>query len=78
MGAFLGEARTINPNAIRELKPSPLDISISLALNPPVVPLSDHGRNFELNRVFALEDFERFVFVMSVLDCPMSEIRAPV
>ena len=29
---------------------------------------SDVGRHFELAAVLALEDFERFVFVMSVLE----------
>jgi hypothetical protein len=59
--------RTIIQNAIRELKPE-LDISIAPAPDPPVVPPRDHGRHFQLNRVFALEDLERFLFVMSVLE----------
>lgn len=61
--------RTVIQNAIRQLKPIPLVTSFSLALPPNVVPQpSDQDRRFEVNAVVALGDFERFVFVMSVLD----------
>jgi DNA-directed RNA polymerase specialized sigma24 family protein len=61
--------RAIIQNAIRELKPRPLANSFSLARHPYVVPLaSEQGRHFELDAVLALGDFERFVFVMSVLE----------
>jgi len=80
--------RVIIQNAIRQLKPRPLATSFSLAPPPDVVPLaSDQGRHFEVDQVLALEDFERFVFVMSVLErysehecslflnCSLHEIR---
>ncbi len=61
--------RTVIQNAIRQLKPIPLATSFSLALPPNVVPQpSDQDRHFEIDAVFALGDFERFVFVMSVLE----------
>jgi len=61
--------RTVIQNAIRQLKPHPLVTSFSLALPPDVVPQpSDQDRHFEVNAVVALGDFERFVFVMSVLE----------
>jgi DNA-directed RNA polymerase specialized sigma24 family protein len=61
--------RTIIQNAIRELKPRPLATSFSLAPPPCAVSLSsDQDRHFEVDAVLALEDFERFVFVMSVLE----------
>ena len=60
--------RAIIQNAIRELKPRPLATEFSPA-PPYVVPLpSDQDRHFELDSVLALADFERFVFVMSVLE----------
>jgi hypothetical protein len=61
--------RAIIQNAIRELKPRPLATPFSLAPPPYVVPLpSDPDRHFEVDDVLALADFERFVFVMSVLE----------
>jgi DNA-directed RNA polymerase specialized sigma24 family protein len=80
--------RTVIQNAIRQLKPVPLATSFSLALPPSAVQQpSDQDRHFEIDAVFALGDFERFVFVMSVLEhysehecslllgCPPREIR---
>jgi len=80
--------RTVIQNAIRQLKPYPLATSFSLALPPKVVPQpSDQDRHFDIDAVVALRDFERFVFVMSVLEhysehecslllgCPPREIR---
>src|SRR5262249_39807401 len=61
--------RAIIQNAIRELKPRPPATAYSLAPSPYVDPLpSDQGRHFEVDDVLALSDFERFVFVMSVLE----------
>jgi hypothetical protein len=61
--------RVIIQNAIRELKPRPLTTSFSLAPPPHAFPLaSDQGRHFEVDQVLALRDFERFVFIMSVLE----------
>ncbi len=62
--------RTIIQNAIRELKPRPCvasSFSIPVATHMRDLP-SDGGRHFELAAVLVLEDFERFVFVMSVLE----------
>jgi len=61
--------RVIIQNAIRDLKPRPLASSFSVAPPSHVFPLaSDQGRHFEIDQVLALRDFERFVFVMSVLE----------
>ena len=61
--------RTIIQNAIRELKPRPLPISSPLGLPPCGVPLpSDQGRHFEVDFILAVDHFERFVFVMSILE----------
>jgi hypothetical protein len=61
--------RVIIQNAIRALKPRPLITSFSLPPSPNVFPLAcDQGRHFEVDQVLALGDFERFVFVMSVLE----------
>jgi len=61
--------RVIIQNAIRELQPRPLATSFSLAPPPHAFPLaSDQGRHIEVDQVLALRDFERFVFVMSVLE----------
>jgi len=80
--------RAVIQNAIRQLKPHPLVTSFSLVLPHNVVPQpSDRDRHFEIDAVVALRDFERFVFVMSVLEhysehecslllgCPPREIR---
>ena len=81
--------RTIIQNAIRELRPRPNPSSSSLSASVP----SDNqysngsGEHFEADAVLALGDFERFVFVMSVLEhysqhdcalllgCSISEVR---
>jgi hypothetical protein len=60
--------RMIIENAIRELNPRP-----SLpGSSPSVFSHSKHssgsGEHFDLETVLQLEDFERFVFVMSVLE----------
>lgn len=61
--------RTIIHNTIRELKPHPPAISLSLALPPNVAPLpGDQDSHFVVDAVVGLKDFERFVFVMSVLE----------
>ncbi|HXM69451.1 MAG TPA: hypothetical protein VN911_22180 [Candidatus Acidoferrum sp.] len=81
--------RTIVQNAIGQLKPHPSTASCSTFTVPPYVRQlpTGEGRNFSLNAVLALPDFERFVFVMSVLehysahdsalllDCSPREIR---
>jgi len=61
--------RTIIQNAIRTLQPHPDRPSASLSA---IVPLGETGTHipggpFEIGRVLVLDDFERFVFVMSVL-----------
>jgi DNA-directed RNA polymerase specialized sigma24 family protein len=63
--------RAIIQNAIRELKPRP-SVSNSLP-SPPIFSdlgqlSSGPGGYFEINAVLGLQDFERFVFVMSVLE----------
>jgi len=61
--------RIIVANAIRELKPHP-----SLLISSPSTTASSSeqsngtGGHFDLETVLRLEDFERFVFVMSVLE----------
>jgi DNA-directed RNA polymerase specialized sigma24 family protein len=62
--------RTIIQNAIRELKPRPnhFNSPVSGAI-PEIGQLSDvPSGHFESQAVMRLEDFERFVFVMSVLE----------
>jgi DNA-directed RNA polymerase specialized sigma24 family protein len=63
--------RAIVQNAIRELKPRPIHSNSSLS--ETVLPdidqlLSGPGGHFAMGAVLGLEDFERFVFVMSVLE----------
>jgi len=59
--------RTIIQNAIRRVRPHAP--SFPLAPSPSVVALPiEQGSHFEADVVLALEDFERFVFVMSVLE----------
>jgi hypothetical protein len=64
--------RTIILNAIRELKPRPnrsKNSPLSGAVFPEIDQLSNGpSGHFELHPVLRLEDFERFVFVMSVLE----------
>lgn len=61
--------RTIIQNVIRLLQPRPVDISSAPA---PVLSkeyLSQFGAgHFDANTVLKLNDFERFVFVLTVLD----------
>jgi DNA-directed RNA polymerase specialized sigma24 family protein len=63
--------RTIIQNAIRELKSRPMlcNSSLSAPVFSDVDTLS-HGRDghFEIDVILGLEDFERFVFIMSVLE----------
>jgi len=62
--------RTIVQNAIRELKPRPSHSNspLSRAISPDVGLWSGPGGHFAMDAVLGLEDFERFVFVMSVLE----------
>src|SRR6202047_1281984 len=63
--------RTIVQNAIRELKPRPSHSNsrLSGANFPKIGQLwSGPGGHFAMDAVLGLEDFERFVFVMSVLE----------
>src|SRR5258705_1705881 len=62
--------RTIILNAIRKLKPR-LGIATSPSFRVPTYIRDsprDGDKHFELAAVLLLEDFERFVFVMSVLE----------
>jgi len=64
--------RTIVQNAIGQLKPEPRTGRSSTFTIPPYVRQLSTGENengqFGLKAVLALPDFERFVFVMSVLE----------
>jgi DNA-directed RNA polymerase specialized sigma24 family protein len=63
--------RTIVQNAIRELKPRPSQSNspVSGAIFSDVGQHSKGpGRHFEIDAVLRLEDFERFVFIMSALE----------
>jgi DNA-directed RNA polymerase specialized sigma24 family protein len=63
--------RTIVQNAIRELKPRPIHSNspLSETILPDIGQLSiDPGGHFAIDAVLGLEDFERFVFVLSVLE----------
>jgi DNA-directed RNA polymerase specialized sigma24 family protein len=62
--------RTIVQNAIRELKPRPSHSNSPLSETlPDIGRLSGGpGGHFAIDAVLGLEDFERFVFVMSVLE----------
>lgn len=63
--------RTIVQNAIRELKPRPSRSNSHLS-GPMFSDMDQHSGgpcgHFELDAVLRLEDFERFVFIMSVLE----------
>jgi len=61
--------RTIIQNAIRELKPRPsqADLPASGAILPDQLP-NRPGGHFLTDAVLCLQDFERFAFVMSVLE----------
>lgn len=82
--------RTIVQNAIRELKPRPIHSTSPLPeiILSQIGPLwSGPGEHFVMDAVLGLENFERFVFVLSVLEhysehdcglllgCSASEIR---
>src|SRR5580704_1194232 len=82
--------RIIVQNAIRELRPRPSQSNslLSGAVFPDVdQPPSGSGGHFEMDALLRLEDFERFVFIMCVLehfsehdcalllDCSAREIR---
>jgi DNA-directed RNA polymerase specialized sigma24 family protein len=63
--------RTIIQNAIEELRPRPTLCNSSLSES--VFSNIDHlsrgrGGHFEIDAVLGLEDFERFVFVISILE----------
>jgi DNA-directed RNA polymerase specialized sigma24 family protein len=63
--------RIVIENAIRELKPQPClgRSNSSATVFPYCGELSTPpGGHFELKAILSLKDFERFVFVMSVLD----------
>jgi DNA-directed RNA polymerase specialized sigma24 family protein len=63
--------RAIIQNAIRELKPRPglSNSSPSVGTLPHIDQLSNSpASHFEIDAVFGLEDYERFVVVMSVLE----------
>jgi len=61
--------RTIIQNAIRALRPHPDSTSTSLSAKAQLAGGRTHIPNGhpEIDRVFVLDDFERFVFVMSVM-----------
>ena len=63
--------RAIIQNAIRELKPRLVHSNsrLSETIFPNIDQVSSaRGEHFEVDEVLRLEDFERFVFVMSVLE----------
>ena len=63
--------RTIVQNAIKELKPRPRHSNspLSATIFPNIDQLSrGPDEHFEIDAVLGLEDFERFVFVMSILE----------
>jgi DNA-directed RNA polymerase specialized sigma24 family protein len=63
--------RTIIQNAIEELKPRPKrsNSPLSATILPNIDQLSrGPGGHFEIDAVLGLEDFERFVFVISILE----------
>jgi len=82
--------RTIIQNVIEELKPRPRHSNspLSATIFPNVDQISrGPDGHFEIDAVFGLEDFERFVFVISVLehyseqdcalllDCSVQQVR---
>jgi DNA-directed RNA polymerase specialized sigma24 family protein len=63
--------RTMVQNAIRELNPRPRQSNSPLSggILPDVdQPPSGSGEHFEINPVLRFADFDRFVFIMSVLE----------
>jgi DNA-directed RNA polymerase specialized sigma24 family protein len=69
--------RTIIQNAIRALQPHPDAKSASLSATDSVFKAAPALRDSDLFHVLALDDFERFVFVMSVLE-RMSDLECAV
>lgn len=69
--------RTIIQNAIRALKPHPDAENTSLPATDSVCPPGRTRIDSDLFHVLALNDFERFVFVMSVLE-RMSDLECAV
>lgn len=81
--------RTIIQNAIRELRPRPSPSSSYISASVPSHNqlLTDSNEHYAVDDILELKDFERFVFVMSVLEhysqhecalllgCPISDIR---
>lgn len=84
--AYAWAKRAIIQNAIRALQPRPNDAS-SKANHFPADRKLPHAVDPHFNAVLALEDFDRFVFVMSVLerysdrscalllDCSLQDVR---
>lgn len=60
--------RVIIQNAIRELKPCPPVASSSFSVAPYSSERPNQDQHFKLDRVLGLADFDRFVFVISVLE----------
>jgi DNA-directed RNA polymerase specialized sigma24 family protein len=62
--------RTIVQNAIRELKPHASTVRSSVFPAPPYVDglAVEEGGHLAVRAMLALEDFDRFVFVMSLLE----------
>lgn len=69
--------RTIIQNAIRALKPHPDAENTSLSAGDSVCKPARTIIDSDLFHVLALDDFERFVFVMSVLE-RMSDLECAV
>lgn len=79
--------RTVMKNAIRELRPRPSDSIPSASIPSHTQHSIGSGEHFQTEAVLELKDFERFVFVMCVLEhcsqhdcallleCPISEVR---
>lgn len=68
--AYSWAKRAIIQNAIRELTPRPTQCTpVSSTVSADIDQfLSGPGRHFEIAAVLRLEDYERFVFVMSILE----------
>jgi DNA-directed RNA polymerase specialized sigma24 family protein len=61
--------RAILRNAIRELKPRPSASSSLRTHAPHISPVpNDPGEHFDASAILALESFERFAFVVTVLE----------
>lgn len=69
--------RAIMQNAIRALKPHPEAENTSLSATDSVCKPARTLIDSDLSHVLALDDFERFVFVMSVLE-RMSDLESAV